>query len=112
MFCSECGAKNEKGVAFCSECGKKLSDNSNKSNIKKGSKRKGFLIVSIILFIATAALIIYGYQENNDFSSRLHSFFSSGNANAGDIYIHIGIGTLVVAIIFLVLFFTKRKKEK
>ena len=32
MFCSECGAKNEKGVTFCSECGKKIGNNKGEKN--------------------------------------------------------------------------------
>ena len=56
MFCSKCGAKNEKGAEFCTECGTSLKENTNvqaKSGSSIGWGVLGFFIplVGLILFL-------------------------------------------------------------
>lgn len=71
------------------------------------------LTISIICFIATGLLYVHGDRLNNDTMSKVESFFETGNANPGDVYIDYAVITLVVAVVFLILFFASRtKKEK
>lgn len=57
MFCSKCGAKNEKSAEFCSECGASLKETTS-AQVKSGSSFGwgvlGFFIplVGLILFIS------------------------------------------------------------
>lgn len=68
MFCSECGAKNEKGVIFCSECGKKIGNNKNeKNNTSKTNKSFGDLVKENKILCAIIILLIafFGYKLMN-----------------------------------------------
>ena len=40
MYCSECGAKNEKDALFCEECGAKLEQLKEEKTPKKKTQKK------------------------------------------------------------------------
>ena len=72
------------------------------------------LLLSIGFFTLAIFLFSYGNEQNNDIGSQLHSLYESGRTNPGDQYITFGFVSLIVAIIFLVLFIitlVKGKKE-
>lgn len=55
----------------------------------------------IFMLIGGIISAIYGVYLNNDVSSQLESFFSSGNTNPGDIFLYIGIIVAVLGVVFI-----------
>ena len=82
MFCSECGAKNEKGAMFCSECGFKFEE---EKEVKKSSKKESKKVeevvnnepieptkksnAKIIILILLVTVLGVGYKIMSDMTS-------------------------------------------
>lgn len=87
MFCSECGAKNEKDALFCSECGFKFEEEKPKKEVKKETKKvveskeepkvekevsnteKKKSSAKLIFLIILATVIAGGYKILSDMTS-------------------------------------------
>ena len=80
MFCSECGAKNEKDATFCAECGTKLEqitktqpkkENKEKTSKKKENKKqlskkqKILIIVGAVIVVSLFSLYQIGSHLTN-----------------------------------------------
>ena len=102
MFCSECGAKNEKGAMFCSECGFKFEEEKEikkttkkvvkepvSNETKEVSNKKNVNFKTIIVVILILGLAIgYKYMSDITSPSRVANDYVSAviNGDADKIY--------------------------
>lgn len=67
------------------------------------------MIIGIILLLGGIASAIYGSHLNNDLESQMESFFTSGAANPGDIWLYAGIGVAVLGVIIVIARLIKKR---
>ncbi len=67
------------------------------------------LVLSIILIVAGAGSLIFGYTQNNSLERQLETLFSTGNSNPGTTWIIIGAIAAVVGVILLIASMSKKK---
>ena len=80
MYCSECGAKNEKDALFCEECGAKLEQpKEDKAPKKKTSKKKStkklnkkqWIIIGIMIAVVVILFIVFQVLKTQTSPSKI-----------------------------------------
>lgn len=67
-------------------------------------------ILGIILIIAGAGSMIYGYTMNNSLERQLEAIFSSGTSNPGTTWIIVGAVLAVLGVIALIAGMSKNRR--
>ncbi len=80
MYCSECGAKNEKDALFCEECGAKLEQpkeektpkkkTQKKKNTKKLNKKQ-WIIIGIIIAVVVILFVVFQVLKTQTSPSKI-----------------------------------------